>query len=380
MMSFSSRLIALFFLIFCQISFSVPTSLAQNNNNWLYQQQRIQQDAMRRQQEQMRRQELQRQRDAQEALKKSIRSNKDQMERLRKQIKKEQDAQRKQRDTARKLQQKNISKEQLRALQQQQKHQTQQQKNASLKKQAAEKALKFSKKKKQQQLFTQKQKDIKERLKRLERIKKIQEREKKRKKIVEKDKKDAKNTALLLHKDSTLKTKPTNTNHNKATRNDKPYDSRTIRKELERKYGKDNVRSTTVPPSNKPNVKLAGKHKDIMISNGSTVRIVYDKKGFPVFDNVAKYDTRLPIDKFRSASYRQQMRMATHDLRMKIANGVVPRNIFNKTQLKIIESGSDKIPGYTWHHHQDTGRMQLVPEKIHFTAKHIGWESMKDGQ
>jgi A nuclease of the HNH/ENDO VII superfamily with conserved WHH len=34
--------------------------------------------------------------------------------------------------------------------------------------------------------------------------------------------------------------------------------------------------------------------------------------------------------------------------------------------------------GYTWHHHEDTGRMQLVDTKIHKTTAHTGgyaiWE------
>jgi hypothetical protein len=27
---------------------------------------------------------------------------------------------------------------------------------------------------------------------------------------------------------------------------------------------------------------------------------------------------------------------------------------------------------YTWHHHQDVGRMQLVPRKIHADTGHVG--------
>ncbi|WP_417696190.1 HNH endonuclease [Pseudomonas sp.] len=29
------------------------------------------------------------------------------------------------------------------------------------------------------------------------------------------------------------------------------------------------------------------------------------------------------------------------------------------------------MDGYTWHHHQDSGRMQLVPELIHKKTGHI---------
>ncbi|MGY5237189.1 MULTISPECIES: HNH endonuclease [Neisseriaceae] len=49
---------------------------------------------------------------------------------------------------------------------------------------------------------------------------------------------------------------------------------------------------------------------------------------------------------------------------------------FNIEQLRAIEKGKAKIPNYTWHHHQDTGKMQLVPEWEHSKTGHIGGEAM----
>ncbi|WP_439863546.1 two-partner secretion domain-containing protein [Pseudomonas antarctica] len=161
---------------------------------------------------------------------------------------------------------------------------------------------------------------------------------------------------------------------------DVPYDSRNIREELSDKYGADNVLSTTVPPSGMPNVKLAGMHKDIVLPDGSNARVVFDNKGFPIFDDITKFDTHINISEFRAASYEGQLRMATRDLRTQIDSGAVPSSAFTDVQLKAIRGGQDKIPGYTWHHHQDTGRMQLVPEVFHNGARHVGWESMSKGQ
>jgi len=45
-----------------------------------------------------------------------------------------------------------------------------------------------------------------------------------------------------------------------------------------------------------------------------------------------------------------------------------------------MKSGNAKIPGYTWHHHQDRGRMQLVDETVHRRTGHIGGEAMSGGQ
>ena len=42
--------------------------------------------------------------------------------------------------------------------------------------------------------------------------------------------------------------------------------------------------------------------------------------------------------------------------------------------------GKSKIPDYTWHHHQDTGRMQLVPEWEHSKTGHIGGTVMDKGK
>jgi hypothetical protein len=32
--------------------------------------------------------------------------------------------------------------------------------------------------------------------------------------------------------------------------------------------------------------------------------------------------------------------------------------------------------GYTWHHHQDTGRMQLVREDVHSEFSHMGGQAL----
>ena len=34
--------------------------------------------------------------------------------------------------------------------------------------------------------------------------------------------------------------------------------------------------------------------------------------------------------------------------------------------------GGETPPGYTWHHHQDSGRMQLVPFGVHNSTSHNG--------
>ncbi|HEZ4550747.1 TPA: HNH endonuclease [Neisseria meningitidis] len=74
------------------------------------------------------------------------------------------------------------------------------------------------------------------------------------------------------------------------------------------------------------------------------------------------------------------MRLATKDLAEVIRKGQVRKSSFNTEQLRAIEKGESKIPDYTWHHHQDTGRMQLIREGLHHDTGHIGWEAMNKGR
>ncbi|ARU90790.1 hypothetical protein B9K09_19215 [Pseudomonas sp. M30-35] len=151
-----------------------------------------------------------------------------------------------------------------------------------------------------------------------------------------------------------------------------PYNSQTSRNELESTYGRDNVVSTTVPPVDGRNVHLAGQRHPV-------TGVVFDNKGFPIFDDVTAFDTRISIDTFKSASYEGQMKLATKDLSGAIQQGQVRASSFTAKQLQQISAGAKKIDGYTWHHHQDSGRMQLVPELLHKKTGHIGGEAMGGG-
>ena len=98
-----------------------------------------------------------------------------------------------------------------------------------------------------------------------------------------------------------------------------------------------------------------------------------------MFDDIAKYDTRLDQKAFYATDRIGQMRMATRDLREKINSGKISRSQFSPEQLKAIQSGRSKIPGLTWHHHQDRGRMQLVLEDKHKVG-HIGGDAIHKGK
>ena len=178
---------------------------------------------------------------------------------------------------------------------------------------------------------------------------------------------------------------------------DLPYDSRQIRAELEKRYGEENITSTTVPRKPQQSVNnqnksdytstvtsnLSGKsvrvdYKDPVSGKSLVANIAYDSRGLPIFDNVAKFTTRLDT----SLSTTGQMRAATRSLRDAIEKGAIPKSNFTSTQLEDIMAGKRTINGYIWHHNAQSApnNMQLVPLEIHDAVRHTGQNALKKGR
>ena len=125
------------------------------------------------------------------------------------------------------------------------------------------------------------------------------------------------------------------------------------------------VSSSTLPKSTAKNVKLAGTRHPL-------AGIVFNERGFPIFDDVAKVDLKIEMKIAMIQDRRLHFKEATKKLSSLIDEGFVDVNVFSKEQLQAIKNFNSEIPGLTWHHHEDLGRMQLVPRKIHRQVGHIG--------
>ena len=159
-----------------------------------------------------------------------------------------------------------------------------------------------------------------------------------------------------------------------------PYDARNAQSLASELLGSSNFTRTTVPGQSMPNVRLAGQCKERVITNPITKeaivqRVVFDRRGVPIFEPYVKVETRISGDlsKMKGDAH---MRVATRQLREDIMTGKVKRNLFTEAQLEDIARGKQKIGNYTWHHHQEIGRMQLIPEDIHDWIKHVGGNSI----
>lgn len=142
------------------------------------------------------------------------------------------------------------------------------------------------------------------------------------------------------------------------------YDPQTARRHLEEKYPGE-VAGNTIADRGAPNAKLAGKRHP---ESG----IPFDKRGFPIFDDVAAFETRLASDVVGVKNRRTHMKAATADLDRAIKAGQVSKGQFSDEALEAIRRHEPEIPGWTWHHHQERGRMQLVPTDVHEATGHSG--------
>ncbi|QVL92473.1 T7SS effector LXG polymorphic toxin [Bacillus velezensis] len=103
--------------------------------------------------------------------------------------------------------------------------------------------------------------------------------------------------------------------------------------------------------------------------------VPYNKDGFPIFK--AKFDTKIDSKLYKESDYLQ-FKDATLKLKEEIEKDPLLRNQFNDLQIEMIKAG-ETPDGYTWHHHQDSGRMQLVDQKVHRQTGHTGGRHLWGG-
>lgn len=88
---------------------------------------------------------------------------------------------------------------------------------------------------------------------------------------------------------------------------------------------------------------------------------------FPKFDQV--FETKLPDDLCEQTDKAQE-KYCNEKLKVGLENQDLNKK-FTTEQIEQIKNG--RTPeGYTWHHHQEKGKMQLVDSEIHAKTGHTG--------
>jgi filamentous hemagglutinin len=78
-------------------------------------------------------------------------------------------------------------------------------------------------------------------------------------------------------------------------------------------YGKENVKSESLGKEKPKNGKLSGDRHLV-------TKVPFDERGFPIFDNIMLYETRLKGE-FRGIGSKKQMKMVTKQLKADIKTG-----------------------------------------------------------
>ena len=110
-------------------------------------------------------------------------------------------------------------------------------------------------------------------------------------------------------------------------------------------------------------------------------KTVEDAEGNQVTGVFAKFestfDAQLPDDMLKSSD-REQFSECNRQLKDAIANDPELFKKFTPDQLEQIENG-DTPDGYTWHHNEEKGKMQLVDSDIHAQTGHTGGRAIWGG-
>ena len=96
---------------------------------------------------------------------------------------------------------------------------------------------------------------------------------------------------------------------------------------------------------------------------------------FPKFDS--KIDVQLP-ENLEQATDKEQFDECNRQLKEAIENDPELAKQFTEEQLEQIKNG-DTPDGYTWHHNEEKGKMQLVDAEIHAKTGHTGGKAIWGG-
>lgn len=98
---------------------------------------------------------------------------------------------------------------------------------------------------------------------------------------------------------------------------------------------------------------------------------------FPRFKS--NFTVQLPEEYFYKTD-EKQFEYCNRLLREQLKKNTKLKNLFSDEQLKPLELTKIKTPeGFTWHHNEELGKMELVDSKTHNIAKHVGGKSIWGG-
>ena len=121
---------------------------------------------------------------------------------------------------------------------------------------------------------------------------------------------------------------------------------------------------------NHPVTDVPFKEKTVVTDKGEELIGV-----FPEFESV--YDVQLPEDLYLESD-KKQFDECNRQLKEAVESDPELAKKFDEEQLDQIKNG-ETPDGYTWHHNEETGKMQLVDSEIHAKTGHLGGRTIWGG-
>jgi hypothetical protein len=126
----------------------------------------------------------------------------------------------------------------------------------------------------------------------------------------------------------------------------------------------------TIKLATRKNIKLTNAYGIKYIKKNTIIDNIKYVGEFPEFSGITKTTLRLPrnyYNKPRNTHFVYLNKM----LKQKVISNPQFAKKFSKKEILNIKEGRG-LKGYSWHHHESRGIMQLVPSKIHTEIKHTG--------
>ena len=105
-------------------------------------------------------------------------------------------------------------------------------------------------------------------------------------------------------------------------------------------------------------------------------KVKFDQMGFPKFKSF--YDVKLKRKDYKE-SREVHFYYANKKVYKKAQKNKKVRRLFTRNEMNDLKSGETPAR-YTWHHHQNKGKLQLVSRKIHSEVNHIGGYKIWGGE
>lgn len=105
-------------------------------------------------------------------------------------------------------------------------------------------------------------------------------------------------------------------------------------------------------------------------------KVKFDQMGFPKFKSF--YDVKLKRKDYKNTR-EAHFYYANKKIYKKAQKNKKVRKLFTRNEMNELKSGQTPAR-YTWHHHQNKGKLQLVSRKIHSEVNHIGGYKIWGGE